>query len=496
MPIQDGGVSGREFIMANAAQSAGAIPGPWRPSVMYGAATTPYFDDFDTITGGRGLIRLDNPFGSTDYLSATSEAEFITRLTAYLNQAPVLDAIERGSSALVWRCPDYLASGTALYSGTFVPTDNTAGGAWQDASELLGDTCQTVLGSLYRAPRNAAGAIEIGQPGLIFELGNEWGGGTGTQLSNSQTTYKRFWDGVMTSDPDAAVTLPGPVNYTVTEGTGNSYLEEMIAFAGANACPPGLINWHNFQGATGYALVPGHRVAEGAAEVTAALAAAGLPANTPRIHTEFQCNLISADGTGARNDHRAAAYLASTLWEHWQAGVSGMAMATLIKQGDTPPDSNPFAEAGSFAGWGMITKGTVRVPVPSFSLMKLFALWDGGLSLGGAARPPSGVRHFSATVGNDVIVLASRWNPGGATRPLDIAALHPGKTLTEARVYRFDATNNNPVATFANAVGTDIQKADAARALALAPAFTTTTANPISLQFASVDTALVRFMFA
>lgn len=464
---------------------------------MEGNATPAIIDDFEGITGGWGLVRLVAPFGSTAFNTAVDEAEFTSRADAYFAQSEIQTALARGTCAItVNGPPPWRASATPLYGAAFVPADNTEGGTWQDLMTLFVQRAKAVLGSLYRAPRNAQGQVEIGQPGLLWECGNEWGGGTGTQLSNAKTTYKRFWQGIIDEDPDAAVILPQPVTYNIAEGTGKTFIREMCEFAGANACAPHVVNWHNFQGVVAEHLLPTEDVAEAAAEVSASLSAGGLSASTPRVITEFQTNFPGTPGINARNNYQSAAYTASALWEHWQRGVSGMCMASLVKQGDVPSDAAPFAESGSFAGWGMVTKGTVKIPTAQFSLMKLFALWDGGMALPVRSHAPKGIRSFCAVNGSDVIVLASRWHPGGGTLPLDIAAQHPGKTLTEARIYRFDATTNNVQKVFTDTVGTDLVKGDAARAAGLAPGYTTATNGPVSLQFAPVDTVLVRFIFA
>lgn len=505
MPVRAGRVSGGELIVANAAQASGSIPAPWKPSAFEAFAASGVVDDFEAIPGGFGLVRsvegIGVGAGSSDFEAAASEAEFIARADVYFARSEVQIAVARGTLAVtVHTAPTYLRSATTLYtSGTvsYVPADNTEGGAWQGAMTLFIQRAKAILGPLYRAPRNAQGQIEIGQPGILWECGNEWGGGTGTQLANAKTTYKRFWQGIIDEDPDAGVILPGPVDYSVTEGTGKTFIREMCEFAGANACPPHAVVTHGFQGGTGpYALVPTVGVAGAAAEFTAALAAGSLSASTPRVMTEFQCNLsISFGGPDARNNYHAASFFASSIWEHWQAGIAGMVMATLWKLGDVPPDSAPFAESGTFAGWGMITKSTARIPTAQFSLMTLFSLWDGGLALPAQSRPRAQIRSFCAVNGNDVIVLAARWS-GAGTIPLDIRAVHPGKTFVEARVYRIDALTNNVQKVFADTVGTDLEKGAAARAAGLAPTYTTTTENPVRLQFASTDTVLVRFMFA
>lgn len=493
---------GQETILLDANASAGAFPGIWYPSTMEGNSTPEIIDMYEGIPGTLGITRVVQPFGSTyGFEDATSSGQYDTRAAAYFGQSEVLTAITRGTMVLtIHGPPPYLASATPMYS-TFVPADNAAAGTWQARMQSLVGIAQTALGANYKNPRvGGTGAVQIGLPGIIWECGNEWGGGTAGELANAKTTYQRLRAGILAADPNAVVCLPPPLTYDRAEASGKTTLREFVEFAGnvGSGGAPAVIGWHCFQGFAGHDYLIEEDTDLAKLEADTALTAAGLPVSTPRIITEYQCNLTGTEGTEAHNGYQSAAYEISSRWEQWRNGVAGICMASLIKQGDTPADATPFTDTGLFGGWGQVTRGTVKIPTANFSAMKLFSLWDGGLPIATPAqsfRSASRLRYFAARKNNDVIVALARWQPRGLAVPVQIQASNPGRSLVEARVYRFDATRNNVQKVFTDTVGTDIQKGTAAQSAGLNPTYEVVS-YPVNLSLVDRDSAVVHLVYS
>lgn len=267
------------------------------------------------------------------------------------------------------------------------------------------------------------------------------------------------------------------VTYTKT------FMEVFCDYAGANSIAPDVIHLHNFQ------TYPAEAVAEGAALIASALATAGLPAITPIVLTEYQN--FDLTQVGVRDDYRSASYVLSTVHDHWSAGYSAMCQV-LLKLGTAPTVANLFTDE-----WGLILKGTTSgywVACPSFMALRLFSLWANGARLSFSQSGDSGVRSFAALAGDSIIVVASRWDPGATSIPLEVALRAPLGIPDHTEVTRFDPTTNNPKYTYQSTPGTDTQRAAAAMAASAAATHITFPGSAsLSLTLGAQDSLFAQF---
>lgn len=494
--------TGNEFLLVDAENATDEpIPSILRPHWMYGNSTSSDIDMAETVAGEWGATRLDAPFGATDFHNAANETEMVNRTIAYFSQDEVVQAVTRGCGYGAFLTPPYLATGTLLYSNQNVPTDLSEGGAYQNAVTLHVQTAIATLGANYTVPRDASGNVDLRLPGLFWECGNEWGNIGTTNRDNSFLTWHAFFRGILAADPDSVICGPNVVRWNVPAVSGNStpYLQSLYAYMGANNCKQHVAGWHNFQAFIHD--LPTLNI-EGAAAIRGWLTEGGMSSSMHQIIGELinQHGIGTAEGQQTRADYPAAAWYASSLLAHWQAGVHSGSMATLLKQGfSLIPDSNPFAENGDpFSGYGMLTRSNTRIPVSSFSIMKLFSLWSGGkvITLKPQSQTPSGLRYFAAKKDHDIIVLAVRWQPSVPNKRLVLRVRNPGRTFIDARIYRFDVTKNNVIKVFTDTVGTDTQKALAAQAVGLDPSYETLGSEINTFDFIGQDTMMLHFRYS
>lgn len=206
-------------------QNAGPIPSIWRPSVMYGNSTLNEIGQFQAIPGPIGVVRLGAGYLTTDFTGATDLTDFGNRVRAYCAQDFVREIISRGTGVLeLAGMPRFLSSSADTSS---IPNSGVSVYRTARAADLtaLQTAMQTLVGIVmnefgYPAPRNPqTGAVEIGRPGVVFELFNEtasehfWGWEGVAVGRDFFDWFKRAFMGGRAANANAVFCGPSPVVY-------------------------------------------------------------------------------------------------------------------------------------------------------------------------------------------------------------------------------------------------------------------------------------------
>lgn len=500
-------VSGDEYVETDANDVVGPIPLIYHPSCMIHNSFPEIFDKFGVTPGPWGFCRANFPaaYKNTGTNLATGDATMVANATEYFTRPLHITAMSRGTLLIEVHVIQHRSSNPSGTWNQIAPLDLSAGGAYQQ-------TCQVLFNHMFNVMGLKA-AEYIGDTGVMVHGYNEVDSPDGTEgWLGTPTEYKlmthRCYSALKSVRPNAKMVVPTVIRYNGDIATeGIPAIRSVCDYFAANGLELGGIDVHTFQ-AFNPKLVKVD-LYEAQALIQASLAANNLPLNTPVISTEYQNNNPEPD---VRTNEVCAAYLASTLFERRRAGWTAAAMAALPNLGSSiHPEFYPDATvANSLASWGMVVYGTTGTgwastlvgAKPSLMLMRLFALWtNGGQEIRSNRSNPvssndTGLSVFSAKKGNSTFQLVSRYDSYDFRRNVRLVVKNPGGTLAEARIYRFDATTNNPKYVFNTSAGTPDQRAAIAIAAGDTPTYTTTTTLPITLNLGAREAAFVQYIYA
>lgn len=464
------------------------IPTSFRAAAFYDGANETeagyaysIFSSFADI----GLVRAqDFPYpqnsdcsspSTNDYECATTTADALTALNAYLSEDRIANAVATGTVILYagpWN--GGYSAGTAPATFLYAePDDTTVSGAFEThvacLMELAGTSNLDVCGSGLTG-FGYGFAQAIGDPGVMFEGPNEannlWAETQATYSATLQAEY-RACQSVST---DCHIVGPS-INNIATNPTYLTDTVDDFQTAGFTQIV-GDIHSLNYCNARLNGIR--HGVDEIKAAWDAALSAAGMSASTELISGEFQN--CSATAYGDRYGHESAAYFIGTLIARDRAGWSGALMAALTKEDvPAPADGDAYEENGSFGGWGHCPKPTATSSYqagcsPSFMAMGDFQGFASGTQV--LVQPNElnerGIDAYGFLTSDSVWLVMSRWDlpdhPSSSDITITLEGACPsGLSLSQSLIAQFDEQVNDPAYVYYNHGGTDSENADASR---------------------------------
>lgn len=411
-------------LRVNAAQSLGALPGTYRPSVMMSFADANAVNAFLSLPGSIGAVRVTLEPLMTE--SATF-SDFKARLAREAGGLRTL--AQRGSDIIITmaRMPRWLAS--------------------RRSEASLGASGWTIReGS---PPRDYAGLEELGfaiatifnrDHGFTpwYEFWNEpeakifWSGSS-DELFRS---YEAFARGVRRADPSAKVggiAVSGWGERRQGDPAGAPPMLRAFIERAGKGMPLDFVSWHNFGQFPEEGWV-------GAVTVRDWLSAAGLPPETPQFVTEWNRWRTFPEWVDPGRDVvEGAAYLLAALAPIEGAGIRGHTFASL-------QDFNDMAPNKAFSGdFGLVTRNpTVRKA--SFCAMQMLARLDSnrvGVELAADIAAAEGIGAVATATSNRVVLLVHRYgrDPLGALfRSLRLSGFHPRAEdlgIAESEIHTF-----------------------------------------------------------